>query len=99
MKAIVKALNERGLAALLWHRREEEEYTKKVKRIPKAFRSKQAKKFLKLKSVMLEDREIITGFNNNDEATKKVFIESVKKGLEKENGASPEDYEVLFSNE
>ena len=98
MKVIVKVNNERGRAALLWHRKEEDEFRAKTLRVPKWLRNKAAKKFLKTKSVMYEDREVITGFKNYTEKDKEFFIKSVASAM-KTNGAEPDDYEVLFTND
>jgi len=98
MKAIIKANNEKGLAALLWHRREEEAFRKKTSAIPKFLRNQQTKKFLKTKAIMYGDREVISGFDNYTDKDKEFFIKSVNIAM-KNNGAEPEDYEVMFSNE
>lgn len=98
MKAIIKTFNEKGLSALLWAKKEEDDFRRKSKKIPRIFQTKQLKKFLSTKSEMVDDRQIITGFENYAEEDKKFFSDRVTEALIK-NGATKKDFEVLFEND
>ena len=97
MKAIIKVNNERGRVALLWHKREEDLFRIKARRIPKMFRNKKINIFLKTNSTMYEDRLIITNFEHHTEEDKDLLIKTVNAAMI-ENGAETKDFEVFFND-
>ena len=97
MKVIIKTLNDKGRAALLWHWREEQAFRKKINSMPRFLRTKQMRQFAKTTSIMKHDREIITGFEHFNQEEIEFFKKSVGEAM-KANGAQEGDYEVIFDD-
>lgn len=94
----IRALTPVGVEALKIHMKEELALRKKCSKIPKWLRDKKIKDFLAMESTFTDNEHFIRNFVGASENHKIVFKHGVDKAM-RENGASLDDYEVIFHDE
>jgi hypothetical protein len=101
MRIIIKALTEQGKKGIELHRKDEDIFREKLKRMPKIQKvmlNKQTKAFMKTRSTFNDSEHIIEKANFKTPARQKVFVDGVKLAMI-DNGCTLSDFEVLFENE